>query len=119
MGGQLKSRALTNITHWAMAAIGSLRQLLHDEGPADGGNELRMLRGLPHDHIAAALGTGRKTDLAQLVASVHAPARMVAELPTMVVARVVDPVSKLATARQLDAATASSSLGALLGLVSF
>jgi hypothetical protein len=34
----------------------------------------------------------------------------------MVVARVIDPASKLATARQLDAMTAPSSLGALLGL---
>ncbi|MBV8589584.1 MAG: IS1634 family transposase [Acetobacteraceae bacterium] len=34
----------------------------------------------------------------------------------MIVARVIDPASKLATARQLDSATATSSLGPLLGL---
>ena len=34
----------------------------------------------------------------------------------MIVARLIDPVCKLATARLLDEATASSSLGALLGL---
>jgi len=34
----------------------------------------------------------------------------------MIVARVMDPASKLATARQLDAATATASLGPLLQL---
>jgi hypothetical protein len=34
----------------------------------------------------------------------------------MIVARIVDPQSKLATARSLDAQTATTSLGACLGL---
>src|SRR5215472_15739580 len=115
-GGQVKSRTLANITHWPMAKIERLRQVLRDERPADGGDELRMLRSLPHGHVAAVLGTARKIGLERLLASGYAPARMVALVLAMIVARVIDPVSKLATARLLDEATASSSLGALLGL---
>lgn len=115
-GGQVKSRTLANITHWPMAKIERLRQVLREEVPADGGDELRMLRSLPHGHVAAVLGTARKIGLERLLASGDAPARMVALVLAMIVARVINPVSKLATARQLDEATASSSLGALLGL---
>jgi len=115
-GGQVKSRTLANITHWPMAKIERLRHVLRDERPADGGDELRMLRSLPHGHVAAVLGTARKIGLERLLASGYAPARMVALVLAMIVARVIDPVSKLATARLLDEATASSSLGALLGL---
>jgi hypothetical protein len=115
-GGKVKSRTLANITHWPMAKIERLRQVLRDEVPADSGDELRMLRSLPHGHVAAVLGTARKIGLERLLASGYAPARMVALVLAMIVARVINPVSKLATARQLDEATASSSLGALLGL---
>ena len=75
-----------------------------------------MLRSLPHGHVAAVLGTARKIGLERLLASGYAPARMVALVLAMIVVRVIDPVSKLATARHLDEATANSSLGALLGL---
>src|SRR6202035_754734 len=44
------------------------------------------------------------------------PAREVALCIAMMVARIIDPVSKLATARVLDGATANCSLGAVLGL---
>lgn len=115
-GGQVKSRTLANITHWPMAKIERLRQVLREEVAAQCGDELRMLRSLPHGHVAAVLGTARKIGLERLLASGYAPARMVALVMAMIVARVVDPVSKLATARLLDEATASSSLGALLGL---
>jgi hypothetical protein len=81
---------------------------------ADAG--LTMLRSLPHGHVAAALGTARKIGLDRLLANGRAPARLVALTLAMIVARVIEPASKLATARQLDAATATSSLGPLLAL---
>ncbi len=114
--GKVKNRTLANITHWPMAKIERLRQALRDDAPEAGDNELRMLRSLPHGHVAAVLGTARKIGLERMLASGFAPARMVALVLAMIVARVIDPSSKLATARQLDEATASSSLGAVLGL---
>jgi hypothetical protein len=75
-----------------------------------------MLRSLPHGHVAAVLGIARKIGLDRLLAAGQAPARLATLVLAMVLARVIDPASKLATARQLDAATATSSLGPLLEL---
>ena len=58
----------------------------------------------------------RRIGLDRLLAAGRAPARLAALVLAMILARVLDPASKLATARQLDAATATSSLGPLLQL---
>src|SRR5690348_11519254 len=81
-----------------------------------GSEKLTMRRSLPHGHVAAVLGTARKIGLERLLAGPRSPARPVALVLAMIVARLLDPASKLATARQLDAATATCSLGPLLGL---
>jgi hypothetical protein len=115
-GSQVKTRTLANLSHWPLAKIDRLRRVLRDEvlsGPAEG---LTMLRSLPHGHVAAVLGTARKIGLDRLLAAGRAPARLAALVLAMILARVIDPASKLATARQLDAATATSSLGPLLDL---
>ena len=114
--GKVKTRTLANISHWPPAKIERLRRVLRDEVLEDVGEGLTMLRSLPHGHVAAALGTARKIGLERLLAGPRAPARQVALVLAMIIARVLDPASKLATARQLDAATATSSLGALLEL---
>ncbi len=77
---------------------------------------LMMLRSLPHGHVGAVLGSVRKIGLDRMLAADRAPARMAALVLAMIVARVIDPASKLATARQLDTATATTSLGPLLDL---
>jgi Transposase DDE domain len=114
--GQVKTRTLANLSHWPLAKIERLRRVLRDEVLSDPGQGLTMLRSLPHGHVAAVLGTARKIGLDRLLAVKRAPPRLVALVLAMIVARVIDPASKLATARQLDAATATSSLGPLLGL---
>jgi len=114
--GKVKSRTLANLSRWPLAKIERMRLLLRDEvlTAADAG--LTMLRSLPHGHVAAVLGTARKIGLDRLLAAGRAPARLVALALAMIVARVIEPASKLATARQLDGATATSSLGPLLAL---
>jgi len=114
--GKVKSRTLANLSHWPLAKIERMRRLLRDEVPTAADAGLTMLRSLPHGHVAAALGTARKIGLDRLLATGRAPARLVALTLAMIVARVIEPASKLATARQLDAATATSSLGPLLAL---
>jgi transposase len=114
--GKVKSRTLANLSHWPLAKIERLRRVLRDEvlgGAADG---LTMLRSLPHGHVAAVLGIARTIGLDRLLAAGQAPARLAALVLAMILARVIAPASKLATARQLDAATATSSLGPLLEL---
>jgi transposase len=117
-GSKVRKRTLANITHWPVAKIEALRRLLRDE--MLGGDQapgLSLLRSLPHGHVAAVLGMLRKVGLDRVLSQGgRQPAREAALCIAMMVARIIDPVSKLATARVLDGATASCSLGAVLGL---
>ncbi|MGH7761686.1 MAG: IS1634 family transposase [Candidatus Dormibacteraceae bacterium] len=115
-GSKVKTRTLANLSHWPLAKIERLRRVLRDEVLPDGGEGLSMLRSLPHGHVAAVLGTARRLDFDRLLAAGRAPARSVALVLAMIVARVIDPASKLATARGLDVTTAACSLGPVLGL---
>jgi hypothetical protein len=114
--GKVKTRTLANLSHWPMAKIERLARVLRDEVLAEPNDKLTMLRSLPHGHVAAVLGTARRIGLERLLAAHRSPPRQVALVLAMIVARILDPASKLATARQLDETTATSSLGALLGL---
>ncbi len=84
------------------------------------GEGFEILRSLPHGHIAAALGVARRLGLdprvktAELMPPGAARTRLLAL--ALIVARLIDPAAKLATARRLDERTASHSLGAVLGL---
>jgi hypothetical protein len=117
-GGKVKKRTLANITRWPVGKIEALRRLLRDQLPGgDGARGLNLLRSLPHGHVAAVLGTLRKLGLDHVLSQGgRQPARAVELCVAMIVARVIDPASKLATARVLDSETAHCSLGAVLGL---
>jgi hypothetical protein len=117
-GGKVKKRTLANITQWPVAKIEALRRLLRDEyAPHEPRADLRLMRSLPHGHVAAALGMLRKLGLDDLLAQGQRQrARMVALVTALVVARLLDPASKLTTARLLDGTTATSSLGTVLAL---
>jgi transposase len=114
-GSKVRKRTLANITHWPPAKIEALRRLLRDE--LLGGDQaagLSLLRSLPHGHVAAALGMLRKVGLDRVLSQGgRQPAREVALCIAMMVARIIGPVSKLATARVLDGATANCSVGAV------
>jgi Transposase DDE domain len=114
--GKVKSRTLANLSHWPLVKIERLRRVLRDAMLGDDAEGLAMLRSLPHGHVAAVLGIARKIGLDRLLAAGQGSARLAALTLAMILSRVIDPASKLATARQLDAATATSSLGPLLQL---
>ena len=115
-GSKVRKRTLANITHWPLAKIEALRRLLRDELPG-GDQELSLLRSLPHGHVAAALGMLRKLGLDRILSQGgRQPRREVTLCIAMMVARLIDPASKLATARGLADETATCSLGQVLGL---
>ena len=115
--GKVKKRTLANLSHWPPARIEALRRVLRDEAVVAPDQAVTLLRSLPHGHVAAALGTVRRIGLDRVLSGGgRQPKRAVALCTAMVVARLINPASKLATARQLDGATASSSLGPLLAL---
>ena len=115
--GMVKKRTLANLSHWPKAKVETLRQVLRGDVLVAPEQAITMLRSLPHGHVAAALTTLRKLGLHQVLSGRgRQPARPVALCCAMIVARLIDPSSKLATARQLDAETATSSLGQVLKL---
>ena len=73
-----------------------------------------ILRSLPHGHVAATLGTVHKVGLDRLIAPQPSPERD--RVLVLIVARVLAPGSKLATARGLAQETARDSLAETLGL---
>src|SRR5436309_4702234 len=76
---------------------------------------VEIVRALPHGHVLAALGTARRIAL-DAVLPRRAPQRRRDLALALIVARLLEPAAKLATARILDPATASHSLGKMLGL---
>src|SRR5205807_248956 len=76
---------------------------------------VEIVRALPHGHVLAALGTARRIAL-DTVLPRRAPPRRRDLALALIVARLLEPAAKLATARMLDPATASHSLGEVLGL---
>ena len=117
-GHKFKRRTLANLSHWPAAKIEALRRVLRDEVlvPADQ-QGLTLLRSLPHGHVVAVLGMLRKLGLDRLLSQGgRQPRREVTLCVAMIVARLIDPASKLATARGLDDETASCSLGQVLEL---
>ena len=73
-----------------------------------------IIRALAHGHVAAVLGTVRRLGLDKALPK--RPERRARLILAMIVARIIEPAAKLATARQLSEATAAHSLGSVLGL---
>ena len=83
-------------------------------GRAGRAGTVEIRRSLPHGHAAAILGTLKSLGFERILAREDSRSRRIAL--AAVAARIADPLSKLATSRLLSEGTASSSLGALLGL---
>lgn len=71
-------------------------------------------RSLPHGAVAAVLGTLRRLGLEKILGRTRSRPRDL--VTALIIARVLEPGSKLATARGLRDETATSSLGETLGL---
>jgi Transposase DDE domain len=114
-GGKVRSRTLANISDWPEAKIDNLRRVLAGETLVPFAAErFEITRSLAHGHVAAVLGAVRRLGLDKLLPK--GPDRRARLMLAMIVARVIEPAPKLATARQLSEATAAHSLGAVLGL---
>jgi transposase len=113
-GSQIRKRTLANLSSWPRTQIDSLRRVLKGEDLVPRQQAFQIVRSLPHGHVAAVLGTLRRLGLHQLLSRSGGRERDL--VCALITARVVDPRSKLATARGLDEETASSSLAQLLQL---
>lgn len=116
-GGQVKNRTLANLTAWPAARIEGLRQVLRGTlAPAAVplAEAFEIVRSRPHGHVAAVLGTIRRLGLDGVLSAKPVRPRQLGL--AMLVARLLEPRSKLATARALAPATLTSTLGEVLGV---
>src|ERR1700726_2748045 len=113
--GKIKKRTIANLSDWPTEIVEGLRTLLNGGKVAPADQEsIIVRRALPHGHVAAVLGTLRNIGLDRMLGPPRNRCRDL--VIAMIVARLIAPASKLATARMLDPLTASSSLGEVLGL---
>jgi hypothetical protein len=118
--GKVKNRTLANISSWSperiealrqalrVGAKGSARRALPLVGPALS-DSFEVVRSRPHGHVAAVLGTLHKLGLHRVLST--KPSRHRDLCVAMIVQRVIDPRSKLATSRGWNPETLSTSLG--------
>lgn len=114
--GKVKKRTLANISDWDPVVIAGLKVLLKG-GQASTvplAEQFEIQRSLPHGHVAAVLGTLFQTGLHTVIDRRDSRERSLCL--ALIVSRILDPGSKLALSRQLNPATATSTLGGELGL---
>jgi transposase len=115
--GKVKTRTIANISHLRPQQIDALRGALAGTVSPSGSplpDSFCIARSRPHGHVAAVLGSLRKLQLDSIVDSQSSRQRDL--VVAMIAARILDPASKLATARGFHSDTLHSSLGELLAL---
>jgi hypothetical protein len=108
-GTRIRKRTLANLSSLSPAQVDALRRILRGETlvPVDD-TGFEIIRTRPHGAVAAVVGMARQLGLEPLLAT--RPSRERAIALALICARVLEPSSKLATARALLSETASSTL---------
>jgi transposase len=112
--GRVVKRTLANLSAWPAGQVDALRRILKGESLVSPSDAFQIQRSAPHGHVAAALGTVRHIGLPPILS--RSPGSERDLVVAMIVARILEPSSKLATARGFHPDTATSSLAAVLGL---
>lgn len=114
-GSKVRKRTLANLSKLPDHAIDGLQALLK------GGvtiaclpESFKITRSRPHGHVAAVLGSLKNTGLHNLISSENSRNKRL--VLAMIIARIIDPRSKLATARGFSDETCFSSIGKILGI---
>ena len=113
--GKVKKRTLANLSKWPNELVEGFRILLKGGIALPSlGDAFRILRSRPHGHVAAVLGCARRLGLEKLLDRRVSRNRALAA--AMILARILDPRSKLATARSLKSETLTHTLAEELGI---
>ncbi len=113
--GKIKVRTLANLSRWPEHKVEKLQRALKGLPTAEElAAAFEVGRSLPHGHVAAVLGTVRALGIEELIDP--APSRRRDLVTAMLVTQVIASASKLACAGGLRTATATSTLGEVLGL---
>jgi hypothetical protein len=103
VGTSVKHRTLASLTALPETVVDAIERSLRGERLVPAGEAFRIRRSLPHGHVAAILGMLRAVGLETLLERRRSRERDLAV--GLIVARLVSPASKLATARSLDQTT--------------
>jgi hypothetical protein len=97
------------MTHWPAQLVSVIERTVRGELLLPAGEAFRIERSWPHGHVAAVLGTARQMDLERLLDP--KPSRQRDLVLAMIVARVLQPASKLATTRLWSSTSLARTLG--------
>jgi transposase len=108
-GKKTLKRTLANLSDWPRPKIEALRRVLRDETLVSPQDLLTTRQTLPHGHVEAILAMIRHLDLEAVIASKRCRERDL--VVGMIVQRLIDPCSKLATTRAWHTTTLAEELG--------
>ena len=113
--GKVRKRTLANLSKWPPELIEQFQQLLKGVPTIDKLEDaFEIVRSQPHGSVRAVLGTLHQLKLHTAI--IQRGSRNRDLVQAMVVARILEPTSKLATARSLNPQTCSSTLAHELNL---
>jgi transposase len=107
-GKKTRKRTLANLSDWPKEKIDTFRRLLRDEPLVSPQELLSTEKTLPHGHVEAILMAIRKLGLDSLISAKRCRERDL--VLAMIVERLIDPCSKLATTRQWHSTTLAEEL---------
>jgi hypothetical protein len=107
-GGKVKKQTLANLSHLPDGLVELIRRYLRGERFVASG-ELCIERSLPAGHVCAVLAMARRLELGRLLD--RSPSRERDVALALICQRVLEPGSKLATARLLGQSTLAGDLG--------
>ncbi len=113
--GKTKKQTIANLSELSPEQIEQIRAVLRGDRLLPAAEAMEILRSLSHGHVLAALGTARRIELDALLPR-RGPERKRKLALALIIARLLEPAAKLATARMLTAGTACHSLGEVLAL---
>jgi transposase len=108
-GKKTVKRTLANLSAWPQPKIEALRRVLRDEALVSPGDLLTTRQTLPHGHVEAILAMIHQLDLEAVISSKRCRERDL--VVAMIVQRLIDPCSKLATTRAWHTTTLAEDRG--------
>lgn len=107
-GKRVKTRTLTNLSHWPTEKIEALRSVLRGDALLRAEDVFSIVHSQPHGHVEAVLLAARRAGIDSLLSS--RPCRERDLVLAMIVGRILDPASKLASRRLWDTSTLAEEL---------
>ncbi len=113
--GKVRKQTLANLSKWPDELVEGFRVLLKGGVALPSLDDaFRIVRSRPHGHVAAVVGAARKLGFERMLDRKPSKNRSLAA--AMALARILEPGSKLATARGLSRETLANTLGEELGV---